>query len=423
MRTMREMRNPRASACTRRGFTLVELLVVIAIIGILIAMLVPAVQAARDSARRSSCSNNMRQLGLACLNYESTHKMMPTGGEGTNFTTSPPSTTFTDQVPGESMNSTFTLILPYIEQTQLYMSMDMSKSYRGSYKNMLAATREISTYLCPADPWLGTHYNNPVFTQTGAGGNSDSSATLDTGIGGPTDFGKLDYFATVYTDIDGDPASATYGARNKGYKSINGTVSTTIWNRADGALSVPATSLSAIIDGTSSTILMIEDTGRNHPSLLYKTMSSYTDGSSMCTAGQADATALAGLQNSKNRGVYRWADPDAGGSGISGPPNVADNKFAHYINNNATPLGGPGVAANVAAIGNTPQYATTPDCPWTVNNCGLNDEPFSFHPGGCNSVFADGSVHFLSENIDPRTMRALVTRAEGDDFSSGKIPE
>ncbi len=133
MRRMREMRNPRARACVRRGFTLVELLVVIAIIGILIAMLVPAVQAARDSARRSSCSNNMRQIGLACLNYESTHKMMPTGGEGTNYTTSPPSTTFTDQVPGESMNSTFTLILPYLEQTQLYMSMDMSKSYRGSY--------------------------------------------------------------------------------------------------------------------------------------------------------------------------------------------------------------------------------------------------------------------------------------------------
>ena len=288
---------------------------------------------------------------------------------------------------------------------------------------MLASTRDISAYLCPADPWLGTHYNNPVFTQTGASGNSDGSATLDTGIGGPTDFGKLDYFATVYTDIDGDPASITYGARNKGYKSINGTVSTTVWNRADGALSVPATSLSSIIDGTSSTILMIEDTGRNHPSLLYKTMSSYTDSSSMCTAGAADATALAGLQNGKNRGVYRWADPDAGGSGISGPPNVADNKFAHYINNNATPLGGPGIASNVAAIGNTPAYASNPDCPWTVNNCGLNDEPFSFHPGGCNSVFADGSVHFLSENVDPRTMRALVTRAEGDDFSSGKIPE
>ena len=188
-------------------------------------------------------------------------------------------------------------------------------------------------------------------------------------------------------------------------------------------MAVPAAPLSAVIDGTSNTVLIIEDTGRNHPALLYKTMSSYTDGSTMCAAGTADATALASLQNGKNRGVYRWADPDAGGSGISGPPNVADNKFSHYINNNATPLGGPGVAGNVAAIGNTPAYATNPDCPWTVNNCGLNDEPFSFHPGGCNSAFADGSVHFLNENIDPRTMRALVTRAEGDDFTNGKIPE
>ncbi len=175
--------------------------------------------------------------------------------------------------------------------------------------------------------------------------------------------------------------------------------------------------------------MMIEDTGRNHPALLYKTMSSYNDASAMCTAGAADAAALGTIQGNtsggqpKNRGVYRWADPDAGGSGVSGPPNVRDNKFAHYINNNATPLGGPGDAANVAAIGNTPAYATNPDCPWTVNNCGLNDEPFSFHPGGCNSVFADGSVHFLNENVDPRTMRALVTRAEGDDFSNGKIPE
>ena len=366
----------------------------------------------------------MRQIGLACLNYESTHKIMPTGGEGTNYTTSPPSTTFTDQVPGESLNSTFTLILPYLEQTQLYMSMDLSKSYRGSYKNMLASTREISAYLCPADPWLGTHYNNPVFTQTGnVSGNSDTAATLDTGIGGPTDFGKLDYFATVYTDIDGDPASATYGARNKGYKSINGTVSTTVWNRADGAMAVPAAPLSAVIDGTSNTIWSSKTRAAITPPCSTRPCP-VTPTAAAC-APRARPTPLPWPACRTARIAAFIAGPIPMPAEAESPdrPTSPIINSAHYINNNATPLGGPGVAGNVAAIGNTPAYATNPDCPWTVNNCGLNDEPFSFHPGGCNSAFADGSVHFLNENIDPRTMRALVTRAEGDDFTNGKIPE
>jgi prepilin-type processing-associated H-X9-DG protein len=88
------------------------------------------------------------------------------------------------------------------------------------------------------------------------------------------------------------------------------------------------------------------------------------------------------------RSVWRWADPDAVGSGVSG-------NGGKYINNNATPFGGP------------------PTCPWSTNNCGPNDEPFSFHPGGCNAVMCDGSVRFLSDTISYAPMRYLVTRAEG----------
>lgn len=136
--------------------------------------------------------------------------------------------------------------------------------------------------------------------------------------------------------------------------------------------------------------------------------------------------------------MSRWADPDAAGSGVSGPNNIASNVsayssayagfahvdatvnsyFTHFINNNAYPNGGP----STQDIINHGDPTLTSECPWTHNNCGLNDEPFSFHPAGCNSVFCDGSVHFLSEKISPTAMRAMITPNEGIVIPVGEFP-
>lgn len=346
-----------------QGFTLVELLVVIAIIGILIGLLLPAVQAARESARRTNCTNNMRQIGLGFHNFESTYKRLPTGGEGTDPATR--GTTF----DMKDLHSTFTYILPFIEQQSVFQQMNLDYTYRDTRwpGNQVAAKTEIPTYQCPSNPFL--MYEDPA------------------------GFGRLDYYCPVYTDIspvDGRRQSST---------------------RMDGALAVPSAAVSAIIDGTSNTIAVIEDAGRCAPGsgAPYPAYSKYLD-PTVSLGGTIDAADQAVTDNGNPntgsgpyRAVWRWADQDAGGSGVSGPPNLSGN----YINNNSSPIGGP--TATTCPANNTAGAG----CPWTCNNCGLNDEPFSFHPGGCNAVLCDGSVRFLTETVDYQVLRYLITRAEG----------
>ena len=128
----------------QRGFTLVELLVVIAIIGVMVGLLLPAVQAAREAARRMSCSNNLKQLGLAMHNYHDTYKQLPafvyrTGGTNSYW----------------EGYSAFTQILPYIEQQPLHdqikaASVDFFHVWHGGQLEVLRRT-PISAFICPSD--------------------------------------------------------------------------------------------------------------------------------------------------------------------------------------------------------------------------------------------------------------------------------
>ncbi|MFN0199477.1 MAG: DUF1559 domain-containing protein [Planctomycetaceae bacterium] len=166
----------------RSGFTLIELLVVIAIIAVLIALLLPAVQQAREAARRTQCRNNLKQIGLALHNYHDAYLMFPAGR-------------YSLTAGVYSGHSTHTMLLPFIDQANLYNAMNTSLPFYVSPNFNTPELSIIPGYLCPSNPVVeGVNWTSGTNAAPGADPNQDSARThyepiSDTGTGRRTPAG------------------------------------------------------------------------------------------------------------------------------------------------------------------------------------------------------------------------------------------
>ena len=338
------MKQPSAmiGRASRRGaaFTLVELLVVIAIIGILVALLLPAVQAAREAARRMQCNNNIKQVGLALHNYHDTYNILPMGY-------GPMRKGYGAEGYGEMENAWYMRIFAYLEQTGIASKIDwnFSAGQTRDDQNILKAQRQ-PILECPSDPYVVRRWNEGWELGYRGGVYGENFMYARTSYGANTGIGCLEC-----------PMTNTYPVPM--YQRLQG-----LFGYNYGA------KFGEIQDGLSNTTAALEIIAGAH--LNYRGMIWYDEGPvAMHDYSPNDRT--------PDRTVHCGS---------------ATVQAAQPIQ---APCLGPLSRTQHVGRKNKPLFTSR-----------------SFHPGGVNVGMADGSVQFISQNIDLRIWHALGTPKQGD---------